>query len=105
MLPKREKIKSGQEIRQISRDRQKTVKTPLLKIVAKAKAESTPRIVISCGKVVAKACKRNRTRRIIEAIYLKKWRKINKKYDLVIQIRHKKAENEIDEALGKIFVK
>jgi ribonuclease P protein component len=67
LLPRREKIASGQEIKGILKRRKLQLTSPLIQVTAEMNGRNNSRMAIICRKALGTAVERNRVRRRIEA--------------------------------------
>ena len=84
MLPKKERIKKGSEIKEIIRSKTNSFSTPLLYLLAKENSGNHNRLAIICSKKLGKAVVRNKIRRVLMQAYLKNKHIIKKNNDIVI---------------------
>lgn len=84
MLPKRERITAGKEIKSILGRKQLTWSSPLLSFVAEENNFLYSRLAVVCSKRLGSAVVRNRTRRLVVNAFLKIRRNYTKNADIVI---------------------
>lgn len=106
LLPKRERVVKGSEIRRILQNKQYQCNTPLLRLVAKENKHDFSRWAIICPGNIGKAVARNKLRRRTDNILYKNRHKYKKKADFVLIMKKidkiKEIENSIDSAIRKI---
>jgi len=84
LLPKRQRIRRGIEIKQILKQKQIHFSSPLLSLSAIENSLAEPRLVVVCSKKIGSAVVRNRVRRVVTAAFASIWHNIGKKVDMVI---------------------
>lgn len=87
LLPKRNRIKSEKEIKELSRTKQFHITSQLFSIIAGENHLGRPRITVICRKVIGNAVKRNWARRKVIAECLKIWRNNGKNIDILVYPR------------------
>jgi ribonuclease P protein component len=92
LLPKREKIASGKEIKGVMKRRKYQAASPLIQITAEENGQANSRMAIICRKELGTAVERNRVRRRIEAELIKMRADMNIGLDAIIIPRGKKAQ-------------
>ncbi|OGC36773.1 ribonuclease P protein component [candidate division WOR-1 bacterium RIFOXYB2_FULL_48_7] len=102
MLPKENRICSGERIKEILSAKQLHLSTPELKIVAQKSDTPYPRLAVICSKKIGNAVTRNRWRRRVRGLWLKKTHNKAKNIDFVIIA---KCENIDNDLVGKAIEK
>lgn len=84
MLPRRERLVKGREIKRILSDKQFRFSSPLLYIAGELNSLPYSRVVVVCSRKLGGAVIRNRVRRTVLAAFYKIRHKIRQNMDLVL---------------------
>lgn len=102
MLPKRNRIRSGKEIKGIHKTKQFHYTSPLLYIIANNSDQDGKKVAIVCRKELGNAVKRNRIKRKIKAAYLNIRHKIAENVKMVVVPRKEMSVGEAEKEIMKL---
>lgn len=84
MLPKPNRIRKGNEIKEIIRVKGKRTSSPLLSIYTAENKNNDYRLAVICSGKIGNAVKRNRMRRVIMDEFMKNSHKIGGNMDILV---------------------
>jgi len=87
LLPKRERLADGREIKKVLNQKKKYFSCPLFYLAGNENNFTSSRLAVVCSSKLGNAVKRNLIRRRIKRAFASIWRNNNKKHDVVAVAR------------------